>query len=87
MRGLFMAVLMMSVVGVSAAEAPTWTDAQLLKVERHKSGVLMYQIQRAALDQRLKDLQVEELALNKDLCGDGTFDYTTSACVEAAASK
>ncbi len=71
----------MGLVAGQAAVGP-FTDAQLLRAERHKSAVLQYQLARQALDARAKDLQQEEAALNKDLCGEGQFDFGTTTCVK-----
>jgi hypothetical protein len=61
-----------------------FTDAQLLKAEKHKSAVLQYQLAKQAIDARGKELQDEETALNHELCGDTAFDYGTSACTVKA---
>lgn len=81
MRNLAMLACVLLTVPLSA-QAPTWTDAQLLQAERFKSALLQFQLNALALEQQRVKLQQQEQALSHDLCGVKKFELQTMTCVE-----
>ena len=81
-------LLAVVVVGLGAQTIRPFTDAQLLRAQRHKTALLQYQLAKQALEIRAKELLQEETLLNTELCGaDARFDYGTTTCAKAVSGE